>query len=207
MFGVCGRVGQVTPPARSRTRIRSGSKLRNPWPQRSTFFTQRLTPSVGPLLAPVVWWASISWCQDLSVAEADDLSHVVGQAAGDGLGEQRPGITPGVSEVDVALRFLGQPGPSTSSSGSPTCTPNSIRSRPRSSRRSLPVSSSLRIRHSGSRLRPRWPTVSFWTRRRTLSTQRLAALTTWNGSATRRARSRPGDSPARKLSAKSVATT
>ena len=56
-------------------------------------------------------------------------------------------------------------------------------------------------------MRPRWSSVSFCTRRRTLSRHRLPTRTTWNGSATRVAWSSPGDSPARNDSARSVATT
>jgi hypothetical protein len=52
-----GRWGQVTPPAWRRTRSRYWSKQRNLWPVRLTRFTHRLRPSVGPLLAPVSWWA------------------------------------------------------------------------------------------------------------------------------------------------------
>ena len=47
--------------------------------------------------------------------------------------------------------------------------------------------SSLRARYSGSSLRPRWPSVWFWTRRRTSSRASLPNRTTWNGSATCRA--------------------
>ena len=47
--------------------------------------------------------------------------------------------------------------------------------------------SSLRARYSGSSLRPRCPSVWFWTRRRTSSRASLPNRTTWKGSATCRA--------------------
>jgi hypothetical protein len=40
------------------------------------------------------------------VAEADDLGHVVGEAADNGLVEQGSGVAPRVGEVDVADGFL-----------------------------------------------------------------------------------------------------
>jgi hypothetical protein len=52
------------------------------------------------------------------------------------------------------------------------------------------------MRKSGSTLRPRCPSVSFCTRRRTWSSIRLATLVTWKGSATRLAWERWGCSPA-----------
>ena len=48
-----------------------------------------------------------------------------------------------------------------------------------------------------SALRPRCPSVSFCTRRRTWSRMRLATRVTWNGSATRVRVGRCGWSPAR----------
>jgi len=45
--------------------------------------------------------------------------------------------------------------------------------------RSSPVSRMRRIRYNGSLLRPRWPSVSFWTLRRTSSMARLARRMAW----------------------------
>jgi len=56
-----------------------------------TFFTQRLSPSVGPFEAPVSWWARISDRQPLRCSERANLRHVVGETAGDGLVEQHGG--------------------------------------------------------------------------------------------------------------------
>jgi len=58
----------------------------------------------------------------------------------------------------------------TSPPGSPVARPARSRTRPRWVSCSWAVSSSLRMRYSGSRLRPRWPRVAYCTRRRTWST-------------------------------------
>jgi len=47
--------------------------------------------------------------------------------------------------------------------------------------RSAPETRSFRMRYSGPSLRPRCPVISFCTRRRTASTQRLATRTTLKG--------------------------
>ena len=49
---------------------------------------------------------------------------------------------------------------------------------------SAAVSSSLRMRYSGSRLRPRCPRVVCWVRRRTWSTAALASRMAWKWSTT-----------------------
>ncbi|MDQ3569403.1 MAG: hypothetical protein M3396_02045 [Actinomycetota bacterium] len=42
--------------------------------KRFTFFTNRLRPSVGPLLAPLWWWATISLRHEDSVLARERIS-------------------------------------------------------------------------------------------------------------------------------------
>jgi hypothetical protein len=58
------------------------------------------------------------------------------------------------------------------------------RTRPRWVSCSAAVSSSLRMRYSGSYLRPRWPRVVCWVRRRAWSTATLANRMAWKWSTT-----------------------
>ncbi len=66
---------------------------------------------MGPLLAPVSWWARISVRHDASVLPSERISgDLVGGAAGDGLVDEQLGVSAVVGEVDVADRLLAQPG-------------------------------------------------------------------------------------------------
>ena len=82
--------------------------------------------------------------------------------------------------------------------------PSSIRCGPRSSRRSSPARSSLRIDRAGRPFRPDGECLVLHPS--TDLVQALPTRTTWKGPATRMAWSTLGDSPARKDSARSVAT-
>ncbi len=65
---------------------------------------------MGPLDAPLWWWAMISLRHDDKVfSEGADLLHLVGSAAGDGLVDQGGGIGGVVGQVDVSNRLLCQP--------------------------------------------------------------------------------------------------
>src|SRR5512132_105629 len=72
----------------------------------------------------------------------------------------------------------------TSPVGSPAASPARSRTHPRLVSCSAAVSSSLRMRYSGSGVRPRWPRVACWIRRRTWSTTALASRTAWKWSTT-----------------------
>ena len=86
-------------------------EMRKPWPQRFTFFTHRLRPSVGPLDAPVTWWARISERHERSVLPSDTISGTSSaRQPAMALSSRTRASRQDVREVDVAHRFLGQPG-------------------------------------------------------------------------------------------------
>lgn len=125
--------------------------------------------------------------RDLRDGEGGDLGHVNLGAATMAFAPgapPRPDARPGMS-----CRLVDQPGPGTSSADRPPAGPTASLGHA-SSRRTWRQSNGFRIRYSGWRLRRRCPSVSFCTRRWTLSTQRFPMAQT-RDRLTRPRRSRP----------------
>jgi hypothetical protein len=131
------------------------------------------------------------------LSERADLFDLVALASDDGLVEEHSGFLEVIGQVDVADGLL-------SASHAEHLVVGIAEAQPGQHLVPAPLVETLVASEQeladakrGSSLRPRCPSVSFWTRRRTWSRVRLATRVTWKGSATRRAWLRCGCSPTR----------
>jgi hypothetical protein len=155
-------------------------EVRKPCPTRLTFLTSGFSVSVGPLEQPSgACQARISASHALTVRASRDSSPTWTPRPAVGAVQRGAGCRGADRGVHGPKSFHALPGRGDLTGGIPGRQPGPQPRRPRPVSCSAAVSSSLRMRYSGSGLRPQWPRVACCTRRRTWLTTALASRMAW----------------------------